>query len=60
MMAEGNGLSCLQMCETWHDGFRLALSQVQQGTLQVMQARGNFVNLIPHVKPDIGGDLIIA
>ena len=60
MMAESDRLRRLQMGKARHDGFGMGLGLVQQNAHQAMNLRAHMVERVAHIKPEIGGHLVIA
>ena len=60
MVAEGHGLSRLQMRKTGHDGLGVFFRLVHQSGLQIRQLSVQFVDGVAHPELEIHGDLIVA
>ena len=60
VMAEGDGLSRLQMGKSRHDRFGMGFGLVEQCRLQGLQLHVERIDFITHPKPEIGRHLIIA
>ncbi len=59
-MPEGDGLGRLQMCEAGHDGRGVHFRLARERELQLRKRFVECINYVAHIKPEIGGYLIIA
>ena len=60
MVAEGDGLGGLQVCEARHQRIGVLFSAIQQGILIAHEQAIHMVNRAPHPQAKIGRYLVVA